>query len=146
MLTAKGTIEDKAMGLDSGADDYLVKPFHPTELTARTRALLRRQPNWETKILRAKNIELDAVNKRVFKEGLELELTAKELAILELLMRHPNHSFTLETLLDRLWHSDRHASIETVRTHMKTLRKKIGDNENSPLIHTKRGLGYRLVV
>ncbi len=146
MLTAKGTVEDKALGLDSGADDYLVKPFHPKELTARTNALLRRQPNWEAKLLRAKDIEVDTTNKKVFRAGNEVELTAKELAILELLMRHPNHSFTLQVLLDRLWQSDVHASIETVRTHMKTLRKKIGDNEETPLIHTKRGQGYRLVV
>lgn len=146
MLTAKGTIEDKAMGLDSGADDYLVKPFHPKELTARTNALLRRQPNWEAKLLRAKDIELDATNKRVFKAGQEIELTAKEFAILELLMRNANHSFTLEAILDRLWQSDTQGSIDTVRTHMKTLRKKIGDNESAPIIHTKRGQGYRLVL
>jgi DNA-binding response OmpR family regulator len=144
MLTARGTIEDKAMGLDSGADDYLVKPFHPKELTARARALLRRQPNWEKQILQARDIELDTVNKRVLKSGNEVQLTAKELAIIELLMRHPNHSFSLEALLDRLWQSDANASIETVRTHMKTLRRKIGDNENDPLIQTKRGQGYRL--
>jgi DNA-binding response OmpR family regulator len=72
-------------------------------------------------------------------------LTAKEFGLLELLMRHPNQSFSVEAILDRLWKSEASASLETVRTHVKTLRRKIGDSEENPIIRTKRGLGYRIV-
>ena len=145
MLTAKGAVEDMALGLDSGADDYMVKPFHPKELAARARALLRRPPQWEGKVLKARGIEFDTASKRVTRNGQEIDLTGKELALLELLMRYPNRSFTLEAILDRLWQSDSTASIDTVRTHMKTLRKKVGDDEDNPLIRTKRGMGYSLI-
>jgi len=144
MLTARGTVDDKAQGLEAGADDYLVKPFHPKELTARVRALLRRPRNVEGKVLRVRDIEFDTATRRVLRNAKEIELTPKESALLELLMRYPNRSFTLESILDRLWHSDSSASIDTVRTHMKTLRKKVGDTEEEPLIKTKRGIGYSL--
>jgi DNA-binding response OmpR family regulator len=144
MLTARGTVDDKAQGLEAGADDYLVKPFHPKELTARVRALLRRPRNVEGKVLRVRDIEFDTATRRVSRNAREIELTPKESALLELLMRYPNRSFTLESILDRLWHSDSSASIDTVRTHMKTLRKKVGDTDEEPLIKTKRGAGYSL--
>jgi len=144
MLTARGTVDDKAQGLEAGADDYLVKPFHPKELTARVRALLRRPRNVEGKVLRVRDIEFDTASRRVSRNAREIELTPKESALLELLMRYPNRSFTLESILDRLWHSDSSASIDTVRTHMKTLRKKVGDTDEEPLIKTKRGSGYSL--
>jgi two-component system phosphate regulon response regulator PhoB len=147
MLTARGTVDDKAQGLEAGADDYVVKPFHPKELTARVRALLRRPPSWEGKILKARDIEFDTGARRIHRAGKEIELTPKESALLELLMRYPNRSFTLESILDRLWQSDSSASIDTVRTHMKTLRKKVGDqDDDQPLIRTKRGVGYSLVI
>jgi DNA-binding response OmpR family regulator len=145
MLTAKGAPEDMATGLDSGADDYLVKPFHPTELGARVRALIRRPAAFAGKVIQIQDIELDTVNFRVVRQDKEIELTSKEFALLELLMRHPNQSFSLEQILDRLWQSDSSASIDTVRTHMKTLRKKIGDNEENSIIRTKRGMGYRIM-
>lgn len=145
MLTAKGAPEDMACGLDSGADDYLVKPFNPTELAARVRALLRRPSAYTGRVMRVKDLELDSVSCRVTRANKEIELTSKEYALLELLMRHPNQSFSLEQILDRLWQSDASSSIDTIRTHMKTLRKKIGDSEDNALIRTKRGMGYRIV-
>jgi len=145
ILTARGAVEDRAAGLDAGADDYLVKPFHPTELSARVRALMRRPSALTGRILKVQNLEMDTVECRVSRDGKSIELTTKEFALLELLMRYPNQSFSLEAILDRLWQSDSYASIDTVRTHMKTLRKKIGDNEENSLIHTKRGQGYKII-
>jgi DNA-binding response OmpR family regulator len=88
---------------------------------------------------------LDTTTFRVTRAGKEVELALKEIAILELLMRHPNQRFTAEALLQRVWRSDASASVETVRTHMKTLRKKLNDNNENPLIRTTRHLGYRIV-
>jgi DNA-binding response OmpR family regulator len=145
ILTAKNTSEEKAAGLDSGADDYIVKPFDPTELLARLRALLRRPSGWTGKLLRVRDVELDTTTYRVTRAGKEIDLALKEIAILELLMRHPNQRFTAETMLQRLWRSDVSASVETVRTHMKTLRKKLNDSDENALIKTTRHLGYRIV-
>lgn len=145
MLTARGEAQDKVSALDTGADDYLVKPFVPEELLARVRALLRR-PNLMTgKQISVQDIILDTASRQITRAGNHVELTAKEFALLELLMRHPNQSFSVEAILDRLWKSETTASLETVRTHVKTLRRKLGDSEESPIIRTKRGLGYRIV-
>ena len=145
ILTAKNTSEEKAAGLDSGADDYLVKPFDPTELLARLRALLRRPAGFTSKVLRIADLELDTSTYRVTRGGKEIELALKEIAILELLMKHPNQRFTAEAMVQRLWRSDAAASVETVRTHMKTLRKKLNDTDTNSLIRTTRHLGYRIV-
>lgn len=145
MLTARGEAQDKVSALDTGADDYLVKPFVPAELLARIRALLRRPSVIAGKNLTVQDIVLDTGMRQVTRAGSSVELTAKEFALLELLMRHPNQSFSVEAILDRLWKSETTASLETVRTHMKTLRRKLGDSEENPIIRTKRGLGYRII-
>lgn len=145
MLTAKGEAHDKVSALDTGADDYLVKPFIPEELSARVRALLRRPNIIQGKTFQVKDLVLDTASRQVSKAGKGVDLTAKEFALLELLMRHPSQSFTVEAILDRLWKSETNASLETVRTHVKTLRRKIGDTEDQPIIRTRRGLGYRIV-
>lgn len=146
MLTAKVTAEDKVAGLDAGADDYLTKPFNPPELSARIRALLRRPAAMTGKALKVKDLVLDTVTRRVTRGEQTVELTAKEFRLLELLMKHPNQSFTVESILDRLWHADDNASMETVRTHIKTLRRKIGDSEENPIIRSRRGLGYKIAA
>jgi DNA-binding response OmpR family regulator len=145
MLTARSESQDKVSALDTGADDYLVKPFVPAELSARVRALLRRPSAIAGKNLTVRDIILDTATRQVTRGGQAIELTAKECALLELLMRHPNQSFGVEAILDRLWKSETSASLETVRTHFKTLRRKLGDSEENPIIRTKRGLGYRIV-
>jgi DNA-binding response OmpR family regulator len=145
ILTAKDSSEEKALGLDSGADDYLVKPFDPTEFLARLRALMRRPGEIKHKILSVSDVQMDTTTFRVTRAGKEVDLALKEIAILELLMRHPNQRFSADALLQRLWRTDASASVETVRTHMKTLRKKLNDTAENPLIRTTRHLGYRIV-
>ncbi len=146
MLTGRHEAQDKVDALDTGADDYLVKPFNPAELSARIRALLRRPGVIAGKNLSVRDIVIDTATRQATRGGTQIELTAKEFALLELLMRHPNQSFAVEAILDRLWKSEASASLETVRTHVKTLRRKIGDSEENPIIRTKRGLGYRIVT
>lgn len=106
---------------------------------------MRRPQSYAGKVLTVRDIELDTETSRVFRAGSEIDLTSKEFSLLELLMRYPNQSFTLETILNRVWQSDSAASVDTVRTHMKTLRRKLGDSEENGLIRTKRGAGYRIV-
>jgi DNA-binding response OmpR family regulator len=145
MLTGKAQPGEKATGLDAGADDYLVKPFDQTELLARVRALLRRPPSVQRQVLHAGDLELDTRACQVTRAGEKVELTLKEIAILELLMKHPNEYFTSDAILQRLWPADAASSSDTVRTHIKTLRRKLGDSDDAPLIVSTRNLGYRLV-
>jgi DNA-binding response OmpR family regulator len=144
MLTAKSTIDDRAEGLDSGADDYLTKPFHPKEFSARVRALLRRPQSVMAKTLKAADIELDPGQVKVFKASKEIHLLPKEFALLELFLRYPTQVFSAEALLDRVWNTDSSASLDTVRTYIKTLRKKIDTNPKDSLIRTVHGVGYSL--
>lgn len=144
MLTAKSTIDDRAEGLDSGADDYLTKPFHPKEFTARVRALLRRPQAVMAKTMKAADIELDPSQIKVFKASKEIHLLPKEFALLELFLRYPTQVFSAEALLDRVWNTDSSASLDTVRTYIKTLRKKIDTNPKDSLIRTVHGVGYSL--
>jgi DNA-binding response OmpR family regulator len=144
MLTAKAEVDDRAEGLDSGADDYLTKPFHPKEFSARVRALLRRPQSVMAKTLKAADIELDPSQIKVFKAGQQIHLLPKEFALLELFLRYPTQVFSAEALLDRVWNTDSSASLDTVRTYIKTLRKKIDNNPKDSLIRTVHGVGYSL--
>lgn len=144
MLTAKAEVDDRAEGLDSGADDYLTKPFHPKEFSARVRALLRRPQAVMAKTLKAADIELDPGQIKVFKANQEIHLLPKEFALLELFLRYPTQVFSAEALLDRVWNTDSSASLDTVRTYIKTLRKKIDSNPKDSLIRTVHGVGYSL--
>ena len=144
MLTGRDKVEEKEHGLDSGADDYLTKPFNMRELTARVRALIRRTGPSPTGILTAGAIALNPTTHVVTKNGEEVRLLPKEFSLLEYLMRHPNQVFTAEMLLDRVWNSESDAGTEAVRTCLKRLRKKIDDDTEESLIQTLHGVGYKI--
>ncbi len=144
MLTGQDLAEQIEQGLDSGADDYLTKPFHMKELSARIRALLRRPVSVTDNVLRAAGIDLNPRTFAVTKCGADIRLLPKEFALLEFLMRHPNQVFSAEALLDRVWHSENDAAPETVRTCIKRLRKKIDGESEESVIQTLHGVGYKL--
>ncbi len=144
MLTGRKSIQDKEVGLDTGCDDYLTKPFDPRELTARIRALLRRPTTFAGTQLMAADIVLSLDTHRVTKGGNELQLSPMEYKLLEFLIRHKDQPFSPEALLDRVWNSSSDASIDTVRTLVKTLRKKIGDENGKSILQTIHGIGYKI--
>lgn len=143
-LTGKDTIPDKEAGLDSGADDYLTKPFHVRELSARIRACLRRPGHVQAEVLTVGDLSLETKTLKVFKADKPIALQPKELALLEYLMRHPAEVFSAKALLDKVWNADSNASEDTIRTYMKTLRRKITAEGEECLIKTIHGLGYKI--
>lgn len=142
MLTARSTTSERVTGLDAGADDYLVKPFEFSELSARARALLRRPSVFSGNVLSSGLITLDLTAHRVTLAGNELQLLPKEFAILEFFMRHPNQVFSQEAIMDRVWKSESDASPETVRTYIRRLRQKITVSGSRCPIQTVHGIGY----
>jgi two-component system response regulator PhoP len=144
MLTGRESLEDKEQGLDAGADDYLTKPFHLKELSARVRALLRRTQEPVKNILRVGDIEMDTVSYTTSRAGKRIDLLAKEYALLEFLMRHPDEIFDAYTLLDRVWNSEQQVGPETVKTTIMRLRKKIDEDREVSVIKSLRGLGYKM--
>jgi DNA-binding response OmpR family regulator len=146
MLTGKDAVDDKAQGLDAGADDYLTKPFHPKELSSRLRALLRRSREVAPTDLIAGDLVVKPVGFQVLKAGKEVKLLPKEFALLEFLMRHQNETFSAEALMDRVWSSDSEASPETVRVHITRVRAKIDTPGEPSIIKTVHRVGYKLEV
>jgi DNA-binding response OmpR family regulator len=146
MLTARDALEDRVVGLDSGADDYLVKPFEVDELRARIRALLRRESSSKSGILRIADLELDPASHTVQRSGQTIELTAKEFSILEYLMRHSNRLITREMAEEHLWNYDHVIASNVVDVYIRRLRRKIDDPYPLKLIETVRGAGYRIHV
>ncbi len=142
MLTAKDMVEDKIQGLDSGADDYLVKPFQVGELLARIRALLRRGTGSVTLVV--DDLELDPVLHQVTRGGLKLELSATEFTLLEYLMRNAGRVLTRSMLLQHVWRYDFDGSDNVLDVYISYLRKKIDRDRPKSLIRTERGTGYRL--
>ena len=145
MLTAKRAIEDRATGLDVGADDYLVKPFHVKELLARIRALLRRGTQLTSNVLRVGDLEMNPTTYEVKRSGVEIELIPKDFALLEFLMRHPNQIFSTEALLNHVWKADSDSTAEAIRASVKRIRKKIDEPEGESIIRNLHGVGYKLV-
>lgn len=143
MLTAKGEIEDRIMGLDSGADDYLAKPFNFNELLARIRALLRRPKEKKEEIIIAQNISIDG-SKHIVKKGNEiLELTLKEYAVLEYLMRNKDMVVGREQILEHCWDLSYESFSNIVDVYIKRLRKKMSPDNYEKYIQTIRGIGYK---
>ena len=145
MLTARGEETDRVRGLDTGADDYVVKPFSMTELTARIRAVLRRlRPGLAEDRVRRGDILIDRVAHRVKRAGAEIHLGPTEFRLLDYLMQHPGRVFSREQLLDAVWGSDVYVEARTVDVHIGRLRKALGVSETDDPIRTVRSAGYSL--
>jgi DNA-binding response OmpR family regulator len=144
MLTARDAVEDRVAGLDSGADDYLVKPFAFAELLARLRALTRRQPAVLGSLLRVGDLVLDTTTRKMSRAGAEMDLTTKEYAVLEYMMRHPNQVLSRTMLAEHVWSYDFDNASNVIDVHIRNLRRKIDDRFPAKLIQTVRGSGYRI--
>lgn len=143
-LSALGSISERTAGLDAGADDYLVKPFALEELLARVRALLRRPTEQQSAILEAGDLSLDTVKYSVERAGKPVQLTSKEFALLEYMLRNPGRPLSKEVIISHVWDYDADILPNTVEVYIKYLRNKIDLPFKKPLIHTVRGFGYKL--
>jgi DNA-binding response OmpR family regulator len=146
ILTAKDSVEDKVTGLDTGADDYLVKPFAFSELLARLRALLRREVLPKTQKYQVGDLTLDPQSREVWRNGGRVELTAKEYAIIEYFMRRPNAVVTRTMLGESVWDYEFDGLSNIIDVYVRRLRQKIDHDGQPSLIQTVRGAGYRLRV
>jgi DNA-binding response OmpR family regulator len=144
MLTARDTVDDRVMGLDSGADDYLVKPFSIQELEARLRALMRRDAPEKTGVLTAADLELDPATHTAQRAGVPIELTSKEFALLEYMIRNPNWLITREMAERHVWDYGGASGSNLVDVYIRRLRRKVDEPYDVKLIETVRGYGYRL--
>ena len=146
MLTAKDSVEDRVLGLDTGADDYLVKPFAFSELLARLRALLRREVLPRVQKLQVGDLSLDPQSREAWRDGSRMDLTAKEYAILEYFMRRPNAVVTRTMLGESVWDYEFDGLSNIIDVYVRRLRRKIDREGQDSLIQTVRGSGYRLRV
>jgi heavy metal response regulator len=144
MLTAKDSIEDRVKGLDCGADDYLVKPFAFPELLARIRALLRRSSDVRTTHLQVGDLVLDTITRRADRGGKAIELTTREYALLEFLMRHPGQALSRTRIAEQAWDYDHSSTSNVVDVYIRYLRRKIDMTFEEKLIKTVRGVGYKI--
>jgi DNA-binding response OmpR family regulator len=144
ILTAMDALEDRVTGLDSGADDYMVKPFAFAELLARLRALLRRNVPASDVTLRAGDLEMDRLSRRVTRAGTEIELSTREFALLEYLLQHADSIVTRSMIARDVWNAPDALLTNVIDVYIGTLRRKISRADRRPLIHTVRGVGYEL--
>lgn len=145
LLTARASEIDRVIGLDNGADDYVIKPFGLPELTARVRAALRRAPRRQGSRLTIGPIEVDLIGRRIFRDGIEVRLSHKEFELLSTLLRNRGAVLTREFLITQVWGFDFAGDMRTVDVHVRWLREKLEADPSSPLhLHTVRGVGYRI--
>lgn len=144
MLTSKDRVRDKVLGLNSGADDYLAKPFAFEELLARISALLRRNKQDKTGILKIADLEMDQLKHKVTRAGREIQLTSKEFALLEYLMLNATHVVTRTMISEHVWHEDFDSFTNVIDVYMNFLRNKVDKGQKKQLIHTIHGKGYVL--
>ena len=142
MLTAKDTLEDKIVGLDSGADDYIVKPFEFDELLARIRVLMRRNYGLATNVIQVDDVVLDIAKKQVTRNGENIGLTGKEYEVLEYLMKNKESILSRDQILNHVWDYDYDGASNIVDVIIKNIRKKLDNGTDKTIIYTKRGLGY----
>jgi len=146
VLTARSSLDYRVIGLDSGADDYLIKPFAFAELTARLRALIRRGVNPPQSILRVADLEFDTVRRRAARRGLEIGLSPKEAILLELLMRNAGQPVTRDMIAEVVWGSGYNDFTNLIEVFVNRLRQKLNDGSGDSLIITIRGVGYSMRV
>jgi len=146
MLTAKDAVADRVAGLDAGADDYLVKPFAFSELTARIRALTRRPKEVISAILQAGNVRFDPANRDLYVEEERIEMGAKEFRILEFFLRNPNRVLSRSMIAEHVWDYDFPNVTNVIDVHIGSIRRKLGVDNATVSIQTVRGTGYRLVT
>jgi two-component system copper resistance phosphate regulon response regulator CusR len=144
LLTAMDSISDRVNGLDAGADDYLVKPFSFDELLARVRALLRRQSEIIDNTLSLSDLTMDILNRKVLRNSVEIDLAAKEFAVLEYLLRNKERILTRTQIAEHVWNYSFVSGTNIVDVYIRYLRRKIDDDNENKLIHTVRGVGYIL--
>jgi DNA-binding response OmpR family regulator len=144
ILTARDEIEDRVIGLDAGADDYLIKPFAFAELLARLRVILRRGQAERETVLRSAGLEMDLLRRRVTRDGAEVSLTLREFEVLEYLLRHKNATVTRAMLGRDVWKEPEYALTNVIDVYINALRKKLEQPGGRPTIQTLRGVGYRL--
>jgi len=147
MLTAKSQDMDKIIGLEFGADDYMIKPFNPQELVARIRTILRRTRSGKVKsndIVQCGKLKIDNYSREVFKEDVEIKVTAKEFNLIYLLSTNPGKAYTRDELLNQVWGEDFFGDVKTLDVHIRRIREKIEDDPSNPVfIETVWGVGYR---
>ena len=144
LLTVRAAIEDKVLGLDSGADDYLTKPFAFQELVARVRALLRRRTDGKGTVLQVADLTLDPARRIVMRGDRKIDLTAREFALLDFFMRNPGRTLTRTAIAERVWDYDFDSMTNVIDVYVNYLRKKIDSGHDLKLIRTIRGVGYML--
>jgi heavy metal response regulator len=142
LLTVRATIEDKVLGLDAGADDYLTKPFAFQELLARVRALLRRRAEAEPAVLRIDDLRLDPARRTVTRGGEKIDLTPREFALLDYFMRNPGRVLTRTMIAEHVWDYSFDTSTNVIDVYVNYLRRKIDNGRERKLLHTMRGVGY----
>ena len=144
LLTARDSVADRVGGLDAGADDYMIKPFAFDELMARVRALIRRGTNAASDVFTAADLSVDCASRKVARGGREIELSAREFAILEYLIRNKGIVLSRHTIGSHIWNYDYEGESNIIDVYIRNLRRKMDDAEETKLIHTVRGAGYVL--